>query len=322
MSGLEHSIQDHLGRSFRTLRISLLAHCNLGCVYCVNGKETPGANKTGKLSYKQLAQIVEVLHEVLHLKRIRLTGGEPTLYPELIQFTQHLSNSVQLPLSMTTNGVRLLNLLSKLKNTSLSHINISLDAVSEEVFRKVSGRTGLKSILDAIENAIYNGFEVKLNTVILKGINDQELLPIAEYARRKGIPVRFLELMRMGHLYSTQFDSYYFSKDDILTALSSAYTLSPEIRKGSATAEYWQLEEGGRVGIIANESTPFCSDCDRLRLDSFGNIFGCLSSNEAIAIHDTLKDQDELRRRLMQSLSQKQEHGFVGSELSMLRIGG
>jgi cyclic pyranopterin phosphate synthase len=264
---------------------------------------------------------VEVLNEVLRLTRIRLTGGEPTLYQDLLLLSQNLA-SLDVPVSMTTNGVRLLPLLDSLKKTSMRSINISLDAMSETAFRKVSSRSGLHVILDSIEKAVEVGFEVKLNSVILNGINEHEIIPLTEFSRKLKIPIRFLELMRMGHLYSTQFESYYYSKEKILESLSDVYTLIPEIRKASATSDYWQLEEGGKVGIIANESAPFCADCDRLRLDSFGNIYGCLSSNEAIAIHDTLKDFDELRRRLFKSLSQKQEHGFVGSELSMLKIGG
>ncbi|MCU0429931.1 MAG: radical SAM protein [Cytophagaceae bacterium] len=315
-------VQDAMGRTFRSLRLSLLSYCNLGCVYCVSGKsqDIPASNHA-TLPYYRLVDLIESMQQVLPLHKIRLTGGEPTLYKELIPLVSLLQERIGLPISMTTNGTQLKSLLPDLKAAGLHSINISLDAMSEQVYQKISRRKGLAEILTAIEMAGSLGMEVKLNTVVLKGYNDAELIALVEFARSNNMAIRFLELMRMGHLYSRDFETYFVSQHEILSMLSSRYSLVPALRKPSATASYWNLEEGGQIGIIANESEPFCSDCDRLRLDSYGNIYGCLSSDEAIAVHDFITPA-ALAERLQQALQQKQSYGFVGSTLSMLKIGG
>lgn len=314
-------IQDTTGRSFKTLRVSLLPFCNLGCVYCVNGKDESASSKV-PLSYSHLLQIIEVLHDKLSFRKIRLTGGEPTLYHDLVPLSKGLSTLKETTLCMTTNGVRLQPFLQRLFENNLRSLNISLDAIDENVFRKISARSGVNKILTTIEEAVAIGFEVKLNAVILRGINDEEIIPLTEFARKNNSSIRFLELMKMGHLFSKDFERYFISRKEITDQLNEHYSLLPELRKASATAEYWQLEEGGRVGVIANETAPFCHDCDRLRLDSFGDIYGCLSSDVAIAIHDSLNNEDVLRRKLMSALEQKQELNFTGSKMSMLHIGG
>jgi len=317
-------IRDQYGRSFRTLRVSLVSHCNLGCVYCVAGDETvkaAGASKNdGRLSVPSLLDTIGRLHTLLDLQTIRLTGGEPLLYTGLSELVRGIGDLGIPAIKLTTNAFLLHRLAGPLKEAGLTSINVSLDAVDEDIFYKMSRRHSVARVIQGIDAALEAGMEVKINAVIMRGINDGQILPLLELASSRGCRIRFLEVMAMGHLHN-QAEKYLFSQQDILSVISSRHTVRPLGRSTSATAGYWQTEVGQEFGVIANETVPFCSDCDRLRLDSSGNIYGCLSSNHPIRL-DGQDDNLVWADRLHQALLQKQPLRFTGSGLSMMYIGG
>ena len=315
-------VVDQYGRTFKTLRVSLLSACNLGCVYCTETDDLAIENKQQKataLSTQDLANIIQQLHKELGLEVIRLTGGEPLLSPHLIPIIKEVKRLGISKIKLTTNGFLLERLAKPLKDAGMKSINVSLDAVDEGVFFLMSRRNGVERIMRGIDAALNEGMEVKLNAVLMKGMNDGQILPLLDYAFKRGIIIRFLEVMSMGHLYHNS-EKYLITKDEVLHTITSHYDFVPLIRSASSTANYWKTDNGNVFGIIANESTPFCHDCNRLRLDSHGNIFGCLSSNLPIGIKG-LKEE-ELREKLAQALSHKQKLKFTGSNLSMLNIGG
>jgi cyclic pyranopterin phosphate synthase len=157
----------------------------------------------------------------------------------------------------------------------------------------------------------------------MRGLNENQVLPLLEYAMSKKIGLRYLELMRMGHFYSKNFNEYFFPMDDILSVINTKYPLATSAyRNPSATAKIFQLENEYEFGIIANESEPFCSDCDRLRLDSAGNIYGCLSEEKSEYISDIAGDEIQLSEKLIEALKHKQPLKFKGSPLMMISIGG
>lgn len=315
-------ITDSHNRTFKTLRISLIGLCNLGCVYCVSNNEKKPLYKKKALNHLELIDIVKKLHLALDLKTIRLTGGEPTLYPQLTEFIKGLS-SLELDIKMTTNGYNLEKLINPIYDAGLKHLNISLDTINENTFKKISNRTKVNKIIENIEKCNDKGFNIKLNTVIVKGINDHEIIDLLNYAHQLNIPIRFLELMKMGHLFSNEHEKYYFSEHEIIEIIKSKYTITKDIRTPHATATYFTLNNHNyKFGIIANESEPFCSDCDRLRLDISGNIYGCLSDNQPIDISEDFNNEKMLAQKLQTALKQKQNDFFRGSELSMLAIGG
>jgi len=160
---------------------------------------------------------------------------------------------------------------------------------------------------------------VKLNAVILKGINDNQVIPLLEFARSKNIIIRFLEVMAMGHLHKDPW-KYFFGQQQILQTIAAKYPFHALTRQTASTANYWITNDQQKFGIIANESSPFCHDCNRLRIDSEGRLFGCLSSNHGIDARNL--DQGQLVQALKAALAQKQSLKFIGSELSMLQIGG
>ena len=317
-------ISDKYGRTFRTLRVSLLQHCNLGCVYCVSGdEELVAANRSREgrpLEAKELLAIISRLHERLQFSTIRLTGGEPLLYPGLSSLVSGIRALGISDVRLTTNGFLLERQAVPLKAAGLEAVNVSLDAVEEAVFVQMSRRHSVDRVIRGIDAAVNAGLEVKLNAVLMKGINDAQILPLLELAFSRGIRIRFLELMAMGHLHKDA-DRFLVSREEILRVAGGRYRLEPLTRKASATARYWRTEEGQVFGIIANETEPFCQDCDRLRLDSEGRIYGCLSSNHPIGL-DMQEGEEVWSAKLAEALEQKQPLRFIGSELSMLRIGG
>jgi cyclic pyranopterin phosphate synthase len=290
-------------------------------VYCVDPAE--GRTVRGQhplLSVTALLEIIDRLHRRLGLDTIRLTGGEPLLYRDLVELVQGVRTLGIPHIKLTTNGSLLERLAMPLKEAGMESINVSLDAMDEGVFFRMSRRHSAERIIRGIDAARAAGLEVKINAVMMKGINDSQILPLLDFAASRGIRIRFLEVMAMGHLQDKS-AQYLLSQEEILKIIGRQYRFGPLGRAGSATARYWQVEEGPVFGIIANESEPFCGDCDRLRLDSNGNIYGCLSSNHPISLVGGDSDAG-WGMKLQQALEQKQTLRFTGSDLSMLDIGG
>lgn len=318
------AIKDTYGRTFRTLRVSLLQHCNLGCVYCVAGeddlKQANASHEGSSLEVGRLLSIIQRLHAQVGLENIRLTGGEPLLYPALASLIRGIRAAGIPAIRLTTNGFLLERQAVVLKDAGLEAVNVSLDAVGEAIFFQMTRRHSAARIMQGIDAAIAAGLDVKINAVIMKGINDSQVLPLLDFAFSRGLRIRFLEVMAMGHLHKDA-GHYLVSQEDILHIIGERFRLEPLTRSVSATARYWRTEKGQVFGVIANESEPFCRDCDRLRLDSQGRIYGCLSSNQPIRI-DLQESDEEWERKLTEALAQKQPLRFTGSDLSMLRIGG
>jgi cyclic pyranopterin phosphate synthase len=316
-------LQDQYGRTFKTLRVSLINTCNLGCVYCTMAdtdiKASNHLNK-GNISVEQFLAIIDSLHQELNLETVRLTGGEPLLYPDLVQVVAGIMALGLKDIKLTTNGFLLERMAPDLQKAGMTSINVSLDAIDEAVFFKMSKRNDVERILKGIKASINCGLDVKINAVIMKGMNEDQIFPLLDFTFKHNIQIRFLEVMAMGHLYKHS-EKYLFTQDDILSKIALRYSFERMERKASATSNYWKTKEGGIFGIIANESEPFCGDCNRLRLDSRGNIFGCLSDNHPISIKE-INNKLELQQKLKIALAQKQTVRFVGSELSMLEIGG
>ncbi|MEC3878222.1 GTP 3',8-cyclase MoaA [Parapedobacter sp. 10938] len=313
-------LKDDIGRSFRVLRVSLLDTCNFACTYCVCDDQHPTRKaQANTLSVHELTRLIGHLHRTLNLRAVRLTGGEPLLYADLVPLIEGIRSLGIRDIKMTTNGFLLARKVEALQRAGLQSINVSLDALDEQCFFRVTKRVGVERVIAGIATAKNAGMDVKINTVVMRGENDHELLPLLDFAFRHGLKIRLLELMGMGHLYGTG-DGKFFSKQEMLVRIASRYRIRELAKRPGETATYWATACGHSFGIIANESQPFCSDCNRLRLDINGNIYGCLSSNTPIPIAD-IATQKGLEASLDAALAQKQLK-FTGSEMSMLTIGG
>jgi cyclic pyranopterin phosphate synthase len=318
-------LYDAYGRSFKTLRLSLTTTCNLACVYCVD-PEKKGTKSAAAfpakipLSTNGFIEAVAALHNLLQLETLRLTGGEPTLYKELIPLIQGLSALGIPEIKMTSNGYLISRHASAYKTAGLSSINISLDALDPEVFYAINKRHALQKTLDGIDAALDAGLEVKVNCVLMKGVNDHQISAILHYCQERNVPLRFLELMQMGHLHHN-YETHFYSEAAVLDVVSQQFTFIELPRKKHATTKYYVLEDGYSFGIISNVSDPFCDDCNRLRLDSYGTVYGCLSESQGLSIADDLKYKKRLIEKLKAALLHKKRQ-FSGSLLSMQQIGG
>ncbi|MCB1176927.1 MAG: molybdenum cofactor biosynthesis protein MoeA, partial [Leptospiraceae bacterium] len=212
---------------------------------------------------------------------------------------------------------RLLRLGKSLKIAGLNDMNVSLDAVEFDIFKRINRSLKLREVLEGIDLCISLGINIKINCTIQNTINDSQILPVLEWGKERGLSVRFLELMKMGHIQNSH-DTFYLPGNEIIKRISKKYKLIELGREKSSTSKYWQIENSIRVGIISNHSDPFCSDCDRLRMDHKGYIFGCLSSPVSFPIDGKIPLEEVLER----AMSLKRKKDFTGSTLSMKKIGG
>lgn len=309
-------IKDHLGRSFRSLRLSLTSRCNFACTYCAGDLPRPG-QRALRSAAEMLRMILPVVEEA-GIESIRLTGGEPTLYPELASLIELLRKNGIAEVQLTTNGFSLARNAMSLADAGLTSVNVSLDGADRQSFLKMTKRDLFDQVVEGIR-ASAAILPTKVNATLVTGKNTDQVLPLFYLARELGTPLRYLELMAMGPMHHQARDLI-FTEREILATIARDFRFTPVPRAPSATARYWQTEDGTRFGIIANESAPFCSDCDRLRMDSEGKIYGCLSDDTGVQTAGA--SRAGVREALREALARKQDVRFKGSTRSMLEIGG
>lgn len=321
-------IEDQLGRRFEKLRISLLNTCNFSCVYCVSEENggMPAISATmapagQQLSPDELITLITAVHRLTPLKSIRLTGGEPLMYPYLYQLIGHIQTLGISDIRLTTNAFYLPGNARRLFDAGVGSVNISVDAIDPLIFNQIARYQNTARVFKGIDAAVKAGMQVKLNAVIMRGKNDSQIIPLLEYATELGVKIRFLELMKMGHLYHAE-NGLFFSQKEMLATIQEKYRVEALPREYAATANYWRASNGGTFGIIANESAPFCRDCNRLRMDSRGYFYGCLSNSRGEKMAPYIHDESLLTEKLQGLLRLKQPVKFRGSELSMRNIGG
>lgn len=304
----------------------------MACSYCVpeeyiHQQQVPDIIYLSKgkpekrIDSESLSEIIKALHNELALKKVRFTGGEPLLHPQLpFLIRQTRSHGIE-NIGLTTNGFLLALKAKELKAAGLQSVNISIDAIDRETFKRITKKDYLNRVIQGIDSALEAGLEVQLNVVIMQGINHHQVLPLLKFALKKGLTLRFIELMKMGHLYESD-TSLFYPASEILKDIKREHKIEELTREHSSTARYWYTDSGGKFGIIANETFPFCSDCDRLRLDEYGTIYGCISSNEGFNLSKYLTDSVRLNEQLAKALQTKQPIRFKGSKRNMIVIGG
>ena len=320
-------IVDALGRRFRNLRVSLTAACNYACTYCVpNGKRLIAAED--ELSGLEILRAVELLVAATGIDKLRITGGEPLLSPK---FDEFLLGVMKLPLgdvSITTNGQLIERKLSVIRESGIRRINVSLDTLDPVAFRRIARGGDLATVQRGIDGLLAAGLKLKINMVPMRHHNRDQLLPMLEYCLARGIELRYIELMNMGHLkWSADYGRELVTRDEILAEIGQRYEYIRTDAPFDSTAIRYEIPGRGVFGIIANESEPFCNACTRLRLSSNGYLYGCLSSTARQAIGDVLKLPEHLalarlQTLLMAALGNKQTQSFRGEVTVMKFIGG
>lgn len=321
-------IVDRQGRRFRNLRISLTSACNYACTYCVpDGKRLVAAQN--ELSADAMARGVEYLIEAAGIERLRITGGEPLVSPRLEGFMGQVGRMGLNDISLTTNAQLLGRKLPILLDAGISRINVSLDTLDPSAFRAIARGGDLATVLDGMERARAAGIRIKVNMVPLRGSNLDQVMPLLDYCLERGYELRFIELMRMGHLASDHngFLQQFVSLDQLLALIGERYEYLQADAPVDATAVRYRIPGKGHFGVIANESVPFCRTCSRLRLSSTGWLHGCLSSSNRHYVGDLLdKPRHQalpaLQRLLIRALDDKQAVAFSGGATVMKIIGG
>lgn len=321
-------IVDRQGRRFRNLRVSLTAACNYACTYCVpDGKRLVAAQD--ELSADAMLRGVAYLIEAAGIERVRITGGEPLVSPKLEAFLRGVSQLGLADISLTSNAQLLTRKLPLLLECGIRRLNISLDTLDAAALRGIARGGDLATVLDGLQQASAAGLQLKINMVPLRGQNLDQVLPMLDYCLANGFELRFIELMRMGHLARdpNAFQRQFVGMPELLAMIGQRYAYSQAVAPLDATALRYEIPGQGFFGVIANESVPFCRTCSRLRLSSSGWLHGCLSSSNRHYVGDLLdKPRHQalpaLQGMLVKALADKQDVAFTGGATVMKIIGG
>jgi cyclic pyranopterin phosphate synthase len=343
---------DSHGRTLRDLRVSVTDRCNFRCLYCLPETEAAanfyqsrfiknGAQRIARqwhaaekiLTFEEIERIVRVAVN-LGIEKVRLTGGEPLLRQQLEKLVEKIAriDGVR-DLALTTNGFFFAQKARALRDAGLQRISFSMDSLDRENFKKITGRDSLQEVLDGIDMAQQLGFNpVKVNAVVIKGINDHEIEALADFAQQKHISFRFIEFMPLDSGRAWQ-KELVVRGSEILQRLQKAFRLQPVVSANkSETAKRWAFENStAEIGIIAPVSEPFCGHCNRLRLTADGKIRTCLFSVTEYDLRSLVRNNCEdadIVKFLQDAVWKKEarhhigEPGFVQPERTMSCIGG
>lgn len=286
----ESSLVDTFGRTHNNLRISVTDRCNLRCTYCMP-EEAGFLDRSDLLTFEEIVRFVRIAVG-LGIDKVRLTGGEPLLRRQLDRLVRMLNELEGLrDISLTTNGILLADQAQALSAAGLKRINISLDTLNPQRFRQLARRDGLDRVLEGIHAAKRVGLHpIKINAVSIRGITESEVAPLARFAREHGLEMRFIEYMPIGADHWER-EKVYFAHEIVEQLKREIGPLVP-VENGDPNApatEYQYADGGGRVGVIASVSRPFCRKCDRIRLTADGKLRNCLFALEEVDVKELLR---------------------------------
>lgn len=324
---------DGFGRVHTSLRVSVTDACNIRCRYCMPATVNSFLPQSKLLSFDAIERIVRVL-VTSGVRKVRLTGGEPLMRPDLDQLVIRLRRIEGLDqLAMTTNGMMLSGMIDRLVGAGLTHINISLDTLREETFRQISRRDGIDRVLEGIESALNTDLVVRLNALVLRDINLEDCIPLVEFARERNIFIRFIEFMPLDADRNWSQDQI-VSGDELRTRIESKFgsliTLGRCDPSQPAT-DYGFADGRGGIGFIDPVSEPFCESCNRLRLTADGKLRNCLFGREEWDVRSAIEagDSDERLYEIASDCIKNKfaAHGistssFKQPERAMYQIGG
>jgi len=322
---------DPHGRTVRDLRISITDRCNLRCRYCMPAEGMDWLDRSDLLSFEEIERIARICVERFGFTGIRLTGGEPTVRAHLPVLVEKLAR-LGTDLSLTTNGTTLRLLAGDLKAAGLRRLNISLDSLRPSTFVELTRRPALDQVLDGIDAAIEAAFDpVKVNCVLMRGVNDDEIVDFATFGRTKGVTVRFIEFMPLdaddGWLPRTVVPGA-----EVVAAIDAVYPLVAIDGRESAPAERFRYVDGkGEIGVIASVTQSFCGNCDRVRLTAEGMFRNCLFAVRETDLRTVLRSggsDDDVAAAIAADVGNKWaghaigQVNFIRPDRSMSQIGG
>ncbi|MBI5927084.1 MAG: GTP 3',8-cyclase MoaA [Aquabacterium sp.] len=309
-------LTDQHGRRISYLRLSITDRCNFRCVYCM-AENMQFMPRDELLSVDEM---VTVAASFVHLgvRKIRLTGGEPLAHPAIVSLVAELSALPGLDeLAMTTNGSQLSQLAPALKVNGLSRLNISLDSLQPDRFKALTRTGRLRDVLDGIQAAKAAGFQrIKLNSVILRGRNDDEVVDLVRFARQHELDIAFIEEMPLGVIDEHDRAATFMPSADILARVNETYPLTASIENSGGPARYHRMADSTtRVGVISPHSHNFCGSCNRVRLTASGQLMLCLGNEDAVDLRTILRahpgQQEPIRQAITEAMTRKPErHHF------------
>ncbi|PFD33215.1 GTP 3',8-cyclase MoaA [Bacillus cereus] len=302
---MQEKVKDFFGRPLQDLRISVIDRCNFRCTYCmpaeVFGPDYAFLKDEFLLTFDEIERLAKVFVSI-GVRKIRLTGGEPLLRKDLTKLIARLAKLDGLvDIGLTTNAIHLTKQAKALKEAGLHRVNVSLDAIDDEVFRTINGRNiNTKPVLKGIMAAKEVGLEVKVNMVVKKGMNDHQVLPVATYFKEQGISLRFIEFMDVGSTNGWNFDQV-ITKQELIDMIHQVYPIEPAEAHyfGEVAKRYRYVGTDVEVGFITSVSESFCSSCTRARISADGKFYTCLFATEGMdlrkLLRENLSDNDLLK---------------------------
>jgi GTP 3',8-cyclase len=328
---------DPFGRTVRDLRISITDRCNFRCTYCMPSEGMQWLPREELLTFEEIERLARVFVERFAVDGIRLTGGEPTVRAHLPVLVEKLAalrqpDGAKPDLSITTNGATFGLVAHELRAAGLDRVNISLDSLQPERFLAMTRRDELHRVLDGIAAAQDAGFDpVKINVVLQRGVNDDEIVDFADFGRQRGLHVRFIEFMPLDASGAWRATDV-VSQDEIVDAIQAVHPLEPVPGRGAAPADRWRYLDGrGDVGVIPSVTKPFCGDCDRVRLTAEGQFRTCLFETREFDLRAILRrggSDDDLAAEIERAVGTKWAGhaigrvSFIRPNRSMSQIGG
>ncbi|MDR2975166.1 MAG: GTP 3',8-cyclase MoaA [Propionibacteriaceae bacterium] len=309
-------LTDRFGRVHHDLRVSVTDRCSLRCSYCMPETGVGWLSSDTVLTATEFVRLVGIAC-TLGIQRVRLTGGEPLMRPDLVDIVDGISHLPQPPaLALTTNGIGLASRAAGLARVGLNRINVSLDSIDPDVYRRITRRDRLDQVLAGLSAAKAAGlWPIKLNAVLQRGVNDEEASTLLDFAVQYGFELRFIEQMPLdgGHAWDQQ---TMVRESEILARLSSSHQLTPVAERGHSPARRWLVDGGpATVGVIAAVSQPFCAGCDRVRLTADGQLRNCLFSLREHDLRTAMREgasDDDLAKLFIQCVAAKGPGHSIG----------
>lgn len=295
---------DQWNRPLRDLRISVIDRCNFRCRYCmpeeIFGHDYPFLPKEKILTFEEITRLSRIF-VLLGVTKLRITGGEPLLRKDLSSLIHSLTQLEGVEdIAMTTNGVFLPKYAAALRDAGLTRVTVSLDSLDDDRFRRMNGgKSSVKAVLDGIDAAAQAGMQVKINMVVQKGFNDQDIVPMADYFQKKKHILRFVEFMDVGNTNGWKLDQV-VSKQQILHTIHEQMPLEPVPPQytGEVATRYRYRDRDGEIGIISSVTDAFCSTCTRARISAEGSLYTCLFASQGYELRAMLRSEqsdDEIR---------------------------
>jgi len=306
-------IVDRFGRPLRNLRLSVTDRCNLRCSYCMPEEEYAWLPRGDILTFEEVKRLIDVFAD-LGVDKVRLTGGEPLLRRDLSRLVRMIASEPRIrDLAITTNGILLAQEARALRDAGLHRVTVSLDTLRPERFLALTRRDSFHQVLEGIETVrAMDWAGLKLDTVVMRGVNDDELVDLLEFARKASAELRFIEYMDVGGATRWSMDKV-LSRAEMLERLSAHYgRIAPIVEESSAPADRYRLPDGFVFGIISSTTAPFCSACDRSRLTADGQWLLCLYATTGLDLRKPLRDgatKDELASLIRSAWQGRRDRG-------------